>query len=408
MMDNVSSSGFALAADGLMPCEEMLEVMNKRKKMQIALPRESFSDENRVALAPHAVGFLVNQGHDVIIEKGAGERAHFDDAKYVAEGARISTNRAELYSSEVIVKVLPPTFEELAMMPGKQVLFSSYDIHSQDCRYIQMLLEKKITAISFEYYKDKRADEYPIAQSISEISGSTAVMIAAEYLSNEHGGKGEMLGGVSGISPTEVVILGAGTAGESAARTAMGLGATVKVFDLSITKLRAMQEHLGQRFFTSVLQQRVLLKALRTADVVIGALYENNDRQRDFIVMEDAVSQMKPRSVIVDLCMNQGGCFETSQRTSFANPVYYTSGVAHYCVPNIPSRVARTASYAVSNVLGQLLVELGEAGGINQLVRQHYGVRCGTYVYNGILVKECVASHFGIPFQDINLIMAAF
>ncbi|MBO7433962.1 MAG: alanine dehydrogenase [Salinivirgaceae bacterium] len=391
----------------LMPCEEMLEVGHQRKKLRIAIAKESAPDETRVAMAPHSVGFLVNCGHEVFVEAGAGERTHFADQKYVDQGAIIEPVKSNIYACDVVVKVLPPNEEELSLMKGRQVLFSSYDVNLQPRQYIEKLMELKITAIGFEFYKDSHDDVYPIIQSFSEISGTTSILIAAEYLSNAHGGKGEMLGGISGISPTDVVILGAGTAAEYAARTAMGLGASVKVFDKSINRLRELQHRLGTKIFTSVLQPLVLLKALRSADVVVGALYENG-RVRDYIVSEDSIKQMKPNSVIVDLCMNQGGCFETSEVTSLANPTFNKYGVVHYCVPNIPAKVSRTATYVLSNILGQIIIELGDTGGINQMVKENAGLRAGVYVYNGILTNEVIGNRLGLPSQDINLLLAAF
>ena len=379
----------------------------KRKKMRIAVAKESAQNENRVAMAPHAVGFLVGLGHEVYVETGAGEKAHFADQKYSEQGAIIEPCKSNIYACDVIVKVLPPNEEELGLMKGRQVLFSSYDIYTQSKQYIEKLQELKITAIGFEFFKDANCEAFPIVQSFSEISGTTSILIAAEYLSDAHNGKGEMLGGISGISPTDVVVLGAGTAAECAARTALGLGASVKIFDRSINRLRDLQQRLGTRVFTSVLQPLVLLKAMHSADVVIGALYENNC-VRDFIVSEDAVSQMKNHSVIVDLCMTQGGCFETSELTSFASPVYEKHGVVHYCVPNIPSRVSRTATYVLSNIIGQVLIELGEAGGINQLIKDNAGVRAGAYVYNGILTNDVIGNRLGLSSQDINLLLAAF
>ena len=403
----MGASDYGLGKINLLPCEETLEVSRKRKKMRIAVAKESAQNENRVAMAPHAVGFLVGLGHEVYVETGAGEKAHFADQKYSEQGAIIEPCKSNIYACDVIVKVLPPNEEELGLMKGRQVLFSSYDIYTQSKQYIEKLQELKITAIGFEFFKDANCEAFPIVQSFSEISGTTSILIAAEYLSDAHNGKGEMLGGISGISPTDVVVLGAGTAAECAARTALGLGASVKIFDRSINRLRDLQQRLGTRVFTSVLQPLVLLKAMHSADVVIGALYENNC-VRDFIVSEDAVSQMKNHSVIVDLCMTQGGCFETSELTSFASPVYEKHGVVHYCVPNIPSRVSRTATYVLSNIIGQVLIELGEAGGINQLIKDNAGVRAGAYVYNGILTNDVIGNRLGLSSQDINLLLAAF
>ncbi len=406
-MEPSQNQSFQLGKESLMPQEEKLEITNRKKHLKIGVAKELATDENRVALAPHAVEMLVNSGHQVFVEKGAGDNARFTDLMYTSLGGILTPNRPDIFNCDVILKVAPPNIDEINMMPGKQVIFSSFQMSTQSREYIQLLLNKRITALGYEFYKDAREQILPIVQSMSEISGTTSVLIAAEYLSNANNGKGEMLGGISGISPTDVVILGAGTAGEYAARTALGLGAVVKVFDLSINKLRNLQDKLGTRIFTSVLQPRVLAKALRSADVVIGAIPLENEK-RTFLVSEDAIQQMKPFSVIIDLMIDYGGCFETSQITSFNEPVFHKHGVIHYCVPNIPSRVARTASYALSNILGQIIIELAETGGINQMVRQHPGVRSGIYIYNGILTKQSIANKFKMPFQDINLIMAAF
>ncbi len=407
MMGNTETPGFPLQKVNLMPQEEMLEIKNKKKNLRIAIAKEWANDENRVALAPHAVELLVNSGHDVIVEKGAGKESNFDDLMYSEAGGLIVENRKEIYSSDIIIKVAPLSNEEVDLLRGKQVVISYFQIATQTKGYVQKLLRKKITAVGYEYLMDKKENTFPVVQSMNEITGTTSILIAAEYLSNVNNGKGEMLGGISGISPTDIVILGAGTAGEFAARTAIGLGASVRVFDCSVNKLRELQQRLGARIFTSVLQPRVIFKALRTADVAIGAIPLDRDIQT-FMVSEDAVKQMKPYSVIIDLSIDHGGCFETSKITSFKKPVYQIHNVVHYCVPNIPSRVARTASYALSNLLGHIILELGESGGINQLIKYHTGVRSGIYIYNGVLTKENIGNRFGLPFQDINLLTVAF
>jgi alanine dehydrogenase len=406
-MGNVENSGYRLRKASLMPQEEMLEIRNKKKNLRIAVARESANDENRVALAPHAVELLVCNGHDVIVEKDAGKEANFNDMMYSEVGGLIVEDKAEIYKCDIIVKVAPLNDKEIELLRGNQVIISSFQIATQTPDYIQKLTQKRITALGYEYLMDHRMQVFPVVQSMMEISGTTSVLIAAEYLSNVNNGKGEMLGGISGISPTDLVILGAGTAGEFAARTALGLGAMVKVFDSSINKLRGIQERLGSRVFTSILQPRVVAKALRTADVVIGAIPSERDIQT-FMVSEEAVKQMKPYSVIIDLRIDQGGCFETSELTSFKKPIYKKHNVVHYCVPNIPSRVARTASYALSNILGHIILELGDSGGINPLIKQHAGVRTGIYIYNGVLTKESIGKRFGLPYQDINLLTVAF
>lgn len=407
MLGSSDNPVFSFGKEQLMPQEEKLEIETKKKKLKISIAKESAVDENRVALAPHAVELLINNGHEVMVEHGAGIRSNFTDMLYSEAGAIMTQNKSEIYQADIVIKVSPLNTEEIKLLKGKQVLINSFQIGTQTKAYINQLQKKKITAIAYEYLMDRKEEVLPIVRSMSEISGTTSILIAAEFLSSASNGKGEMLGGISGIAPTDIVILGAGTAGEFAARTALGLGATVKVFDCSIPKLRDLQERLGTRIFTSVLQPRVLTKALKYADVVIGAIPLARDRQA-FVVSEDSVKQMKPHSVIIDLNIDHGGCFETSDVTCFQTPTYYKHGILHYCVPNIPSRVARTATYALSNIMGQLLIELGEVGGINHLIRQHRGVRSGTYLFNGILTKESIGHKFSMPYQDISLLMAAF
>ncbi|MBI9069849.1 MAG: alanine dehydrogenase [Salinivirgaceae bacterium] len=407
MMGNADMSGFSLGKGGFMPQEEKLEIGRKKKNLRIAIAKESAFDENRVALAPHAVELLVNNGHDVIVEKGAGESANFSDLLYSEVGGLIVDDKNEIFASDVIVKVAPLSEKEIDQLKGNQIVLSFFQIGTQKREYVEKLLKKKITALAYEYYTDRKEMGMPIVQSMMEISGSASILIAAEYLSNANSGKGEMLGGISGISPTEIVILGAGTAGEFATRTALGLGASVKVFDCSVSRLRELQERLGSRIYTSIIQPRIISKALKTADVVIGAIPLEDEKQ-SYVVSEEAIKKMKTFSVIIDLRIDHGGCFETSELTCFEKPIFRKHGVVHYCVPNIPSRVARTASYALSNILGQVLLELGDSGGLIQLLKQHKGFSKGIYSYNGVLTKESIAKKFGLPFQDINLLISAF
>jgi len=242
---------------------------------------------------------------------------------------------------------------------------------------------------------------------MSTIAGSTSVLVAAEYLSNVNKGKGVMLGGISGITPTEVVILGAGTAAEFAARAALGLGATVKIFDNSIKRLMELQNILGQRLYTSIFHPQVLERVLKTADVVIGTLSPEETDQR-YIISEDQVMLMKKGSVIIDLSIDKGGCFETSELRNHNSPSFIKHGVIHYCVPNITSRVARTASIAMSNVFAPMLGAIGETGGIKQQLKDDAGLRHGVYVYNGILTNDYLGRLYNLPARDINLLMAAF
>jgi alanine dehydrogenase len=384
----------------------MLEVGKKPKCLSIGLPIEDQHQESRVSLTPEAVEILVANGHEVRIESNAGKASNYTNSDYSEKGAVIVEKKEEIYSSDILLKIAPPTLKELRLINAQQILFSSLHLQSQSKEFMQELISRKITAIAFEKIKDEN-NSYPVTSSMSAIAGNTAVLIAAEYLSNLRGGKGVMLGGITGITPTEVVILGAGTAAEYAVRAAMGLGAFVKVFDQSVPRLRRLQNSLGVRLHTSVFHPRVIKNALKSADVLIGAIHMIEKGPR-FYVTEDMVKVMKKGSVIVDLSIDQGGCVETSECRNQHDPVFTKYDVVHYCVPNIPSSVARTASIAISNVLLPLLLEMGEAGGLNKKLKDDQGLRHGVYVYNGILTNEYIGKLFNLPSKDIDLFMAAF
>ncbi len=396
---------FSLTKGGYAPQEEMLEVARKKGKLYIGIPKEMAFQENRVPLVPDAVALLVNNGHRILIETGAGKAAHFEDTDYSEAGAEIVYSAKEVYKADIILKIAPPTLDEIECMQTKQTLFSSLQLTVQPEDFLKKLVAKKLNCVAYDMITDD-AGIFPVIRAMGEIAGGTSILVAAELLSNANNGVGSILGGISGISPTEVVIIGAGTVGEFAARAALGLGATVKVFDNSTSRLRRLQSQLGTRIFTSVIVPKVLEKHLKTADVVIGALRATKGRT-PCIVSETMVSEMKTGSVIIDVSIDQGGVFETSEVTNHTKPVFRKHGVIHYCVPNIPSRVARTASYAFSNIFQQILITMGDEGGFDSLVRKDAGVRNGVYVYNGILTNQYLGETFNLPFKDINLLMAA-
>ncbi|PKQ62792.1 alanine dehydrogenase [Labilibaculum filiforme] len=399
------SRNFPIGHKIYQPKEEMLEIERRRKQLAIGIPREDGKGENRICLTPQSVEVLVNNGHDVMIERGAGLASNYTDKEYSENGAQIVNAKSEIYQCDVVMQVSPFSSAEIDMLRGNQILFSALQIKSQCCENIRKLMQKKVTAIAMELVKDEN-NFFPVVRSMSEIAGISAVMIAGEYLSKAHGGKGVMLGGITGITPTEVIVLGAGTASEYATRAAMGLGAMVKVFDDSIYRLRRLEDHLGHRVFTSIFHPHVLEKALASADVVIGALrYEKN--VSGFIVTEDMVAKMKPGSIIIDLSIDQGGCFETSMMTTHKDPVFKKHGVLHYCVPNVPSHVSRTASLALSNICSPLLLQIGNNGGVHQFIKRDIGLRHGTYIYRGILTNRRLGDSFGILAKDIDLLLAA-
>jgi alanine dehydrogenase len=395
----------SLSQTALMPQEEMLEIARKRGKLFIGIPKEISFQENRVALVPDAVALLVNNGHRIIVETNAGKMANFQDHDYSEAGAQIVYSAEEVYKADIILKVAPPSPQEIEMMQQKQTLISALQLTVQPEDFLKQLMSKRVTAIAFDWIKDIDGI-YTVIRSMGEIAGGTSILIAAEYLSNVNNGQGAILGGISGISPTEVVILGAGTVGEFATRAALGLGASVKVFDNNIYRLRRLQSDIGTRVFTSVIQPRVLAKHLKTADVVIGAIRAQHGRT-PLVVTEEMVSEMKVGSVIIDVSIDQGGCFETSEVTNHTKPVFRKHGVIHYCVPNIASRVSRTASYALSTIFAPILLNIGEEGGVENMLRRDAGVRNGIYIYNGTLTNEVLAKMFKLPYKDINLLMAA-
>ena len=393
-------------SEGLMPKEEMLEVQRQRCRLTIGIPREIAHQERRVGLVPEAVNLLVQNGHTVLIETNAGAGSRFHDHEYSEAGGQIVFSDKEVYQADIILKIAPPIEEEIELMMEKQVIFSSLHLSNRETSFFRSLIRKKITAFAHENIQDQFSS-FPVRRTISEIVGNAAIMLAARYLSDPEYGKGNMLGGFSGISPTEVIIIGAGTVAENAARVALGMGATVKVFDDSIYRLRRLQVNIQNRIFTSIIQPKVLMNALRTADIVIGAIHSIQGHT-PVIITEDMVKGMKSGAVIIDVSIDQGGCVETSRITTHQNPVFKKYDVIHYCVPNIASQVPHTASYALSNFFTPVMLSIGEEGGIDNLIRSDRGICKGVYVFKGILTSKPISDMFNLPFQDIDLLLAAF
>jgi alanine dehydrogenase len=395
-----------LAAQGIMmPKESMLEVKKDEKSLFIGIPKEISFQENRIALVPDSVALLINNGHRILVQAGAGNNASFTDTDYSEAGAEIVYSSEEVYKADLILKVAPLSAEELDYIQDRQTLISILQVTMQNKEYIKKLSSKRITALAYEYVKDETL-VFPVIQTMSEIVGTASILVAAELLNNTTSGRGEILGGITGIPPSEVLILGAGTVGEYAARAAIGLGARVKVFENSIYKLRRIQKNLGRRIYTSTINPNTLLKALRSADVVIGAL-PAKDGRTPVVVTEEMVSEMQTGSVIVDVSIDQGGCFETSEVTNHTHPVFKKHGVIHYCVPNIASRVARTASHALSNIFTPILLSIGEEGGLEEMLWRDPYVRSGVYLYRGTVTNKIVSDVCKLPFRDLNLLMAS-
>lgn len=385
----------------LIPQEERIEIAKHKGSLVIGIPKETHYQEKRVCLTPDAVGALTAQGHKFVIETGAGDGAKFSDKEYSEAGAKISYDVKEAFACNIVLKVEPPSLDEIELINPQSILFSALQLKTQTKKYFEALASKRITAIAFDYIKDEHG-VYSIVKSLSEIAGTASILIAGEIMSNDNGGNGLLLGNIGGVPPCEVVILGAGTVAEFAARSAIGLGASVKVFDNSITKLRALQHNIGQLVYTSTVQPKTLQKALMRCDVVIGAA--RGDARSPVLVTEQMVQQMKEGAVIVDVSIDRGGCIETSEITSHKNPTFTKHGIIHYCVPNIPSRYARTASVSISNIFTPYLMNIAEEGGFESASRMNKSLQKGMYFYHGILTNKTVADWFNLPFRDINLL----
>ncbi len=386
--------------------EETLDVKPKSSDLFIGIPKETSFNENRVALTPDAVGVLVGNGHRVLIEYNAGEGSSFTNNDYSEAGAKIAYDKKEVFNCDIIIKSAPVSEEELELLKPNQVIISPIHVAVMKSEILEKMMEKKITAISFENLKDETGHN-PIVRSMSEIAGSAVMLIAAQYLSNANNGKGVLLGGISGIPPTKVIIIGAGIVGEYAARSALAMGASVKVFDNDIYRLKRIQNNIGVRMWTSVVEPKILGKQLKTCDVAVGALSHGTGGRTPIVVSEEMVAAMRTGSVIVDVSIDHGGCFETSETTSHEQPIFLKNGIIHYCVPNIPSGFARTASQAISNVLMPLLLEAADDGGFDNLIWHKMNIRNGIYLFKGSLTNFHLSQRFNLKYTDLNLLIAS-
>ncbi|MDO8997297.1 MAG: alanine dehydrogenase [Sediminibacterium sp.] len=385
--------------------EETLDIKTPGAKLHIGIPKEIAFQENRIALTPDAVGVLVANGNMVTIEHNAGERSHYSDRDYSEAGAQIVYDRAAVYQCPILVKSAPPVEDDIPLLQMNQIIISPIHHSALKKEIIEKMMAKRITALSFENFKDD-SGTYPIVRSMSEIAGSAVMLIAGQYLSSFNEGKGVLLGGISGIPPTKVVIIGAGIVGECATRNALAMGASVKVFDNNIYRLKQMQNNLGQRVWTSVLEPRILAKQLKTCEVAVGAL-SNEYGRAPVVVTEEMVAAMRPNSIIIDVAIDRGGCFETSELTSYEEPTFLKHGVIHYCVPNIPSGFARTASQAISNVLMPLLLEISDEGGLEEMIWHKFNVREGVYLFKGSVTDIYISQKFDLKYTDLNLLIAS-
>ncbi len=396
----MSDLSIPIGKKGWLPQEERLEVTQRKGRLVIGIPRETHYQEKRISLSPDTVGAMVAQGHRFVIETNAGKNAGFLDRDYSEAGAKIAENPKEVFECPIILKVEPPSLDEINLMKKGTLFFSALQLKTQDKSYIEALMNKKITAIAYDFIKDEKG-VLPIVKSLSEIAGIASILIASELLSSSKG-NGVLFGNISGVKPVKVVVIGAGMVAEGAIRSAMGLGASVKVFDNSVSKLRELQHRLGTHLNTCTIQPKELQKALKRCDVAIGAI--RGKLRAPIIVTEEMVKHMKKNAVIVDVSIDRGGCFETSEVTNHKSPTITKHGVIHYGVPNIPSKYPKTASLSISNILTPYLLEIASKGGFENAIRTTPELQKGLYLYKGILTHKTVANWFDMPFRDSQLL----
>ena len=394
-----------LTKTSLSPQEAPLKIKSGNQSLTIGVPKERSLQENRVSLKPESVAVMVNRGHEIVVESGAGKTAKFSDQEYSEAGAKIVYSAKEAFESQFVVKVEPPTIEEIGFMKPDSSIVSAFQTGKQSADFLNELNNRRITALAYEFIEDK-VGGLPLVRSMSEIAGSTVMLIAAEYLSSVSSGKGVILGGVTGVPPTKVVIIGAGTVAEHAARAALGLGADIQIFDNHIYKLRRIKHLIGMQVYTSTIDSAILSTALKEADVVIGALRFEKGKSI-CVVSEEMVAEMKSDSLIIDVSIDQGGCFETSDMTTHKSPIFTKYDVIHYCVPNIASRVARTATIALSNILTPIILQIADHGSIDEMIFAHGWFMKGVYTYKGNVTNLHLARKFNLKHRDLNLLMAA-
>lgn len=385
--------------------ESLARIKRSKNAILVGIPKENALHEKRVVLSPEAAGLLINNGQRVIVETEAGLASKFTDQQYLDAGVQVVYSAKEAFDVEVVLKVEPPTVEEISYMRQGSSLLSALQLGDQQADFIHGLNQKKITGVAFEHLEDK-VGGMPVVRAMSEIAGSTVMLIASEFLSSVNDGKGLILGGVTGVPPTQVVIIGAGTVAEYAARTALGLGASIKIFDNHIYKLRRIKQLLGQQVFTSTIDNITMAQAMKEADVVIGALRAEKGRNK-IVVTNEMVAAMMPGSVIIDVSIDQGGCIETAQMTSHATPTYLKHDIIHYCVPNIASRVSRTASVALSNIFTPILLQMSDLKGAEEMIFNYKWFMKGVYTYRGSLTNAHLARKFLMTHKELQLLLAA-
>ncbi len=369
--------------------------------MRIGIPKEYRNEEKRVSLAPAGVDALVRGGHTVYLQSGAGEGSHFSDEQYKQVGAKIVYTAEELFTrSEIIVKVSRVAEEELKYLQEDQIIISFLNLAVVSKKVIATFLEKKIISVGLELIEDEAG--LPVLHSMSEIAGQLAVQAAENLLeSTNEISRGVLLGGIPGVAPAAVVILGAGVVGTVAAQAAIGRGAQVIVLDKDIHRLRRLEKMFNKQITTVVANPYTISRGVKFADVLIGAVMIKGEKTPN-LVTEEMVKTMKKGSVIIDVSIDQGGCIATSRPTSLSSPTYIMHNVIHYCVPNITALVARTASFGLTNAALPYIQAIADHGINNALMNDH-GLTKGVCTMAGYCANETIAETFNVEFRRIHI-----
>ena len=369
--------------------------------MRIGIPKETYQGEKRIALAPQGVDTLVKAGHSVFIETNAGVESHFTDEEYRKVGANIVYNPEEAYQrAEMLVKIAPLSENEIDLLEEEQIVFSFQHLAIGKRNQIEKLLKKKITAIAYELIE--KNDQLPVLQSMSEIAGQLSIQIGERFFGSDiPGSRGILIGGIPGVAPAAVVIIGAGVVGYTAAQAAYSRGAHVIVLDKDLRRLRRIETNISKNITTVAANEYTIARGVKFADLLIGAVQMKAEKA-PHLVTEEMVKTMKKGAVIVDVSIDQGGCIETSRPTTFTDPVFIEHDVIHYCVPNMPALVPRTATYGLTNASIEYIKEIADNGLSNALLGD-VGLAKGVCTYNGFVSNENIAEVFSFEYRRLHI-----
>ncbi|MFW6075721.1 MAG: alanine dehydrogenase [Chloroflexota bacterium] len=362
--------------------------------MLVGIPREIKDNENRVSTTPAGVAEYVARGHSVIVEAGAGQGSGFEDSEYAAAGAELIESSTEVWAkADMIVKVKEPIAPEYDLMRDGQILYTYLHLAAEEA-LTTALVEQGVTAIAYETV-ELEDGSLPLLSPMSEVAGRMATQVGAFYLAKPSGGRGKLIGGVPGVAPADVVIIGGGIVGTNAAQMALGMGANVTILDISIDRLRYLDQVLHGRIVTLASNRSAVAEAAANCDLLIGGVLIPGAKAPK-LVTADVISTMRPGAVVVDVAIDQGGCVETARPTSHSNPTYIVDDVVHYCVTNMPGAMPRTSTFALSNVTLPYGLKLADRG--VDALRNDVALRKGLNVYKGNVTYEAVAEAFGRPY----------